>query len=250
LHQIFHAESQTIVLDNTGLEETDQFSGTPEDIKSPRGIRGYSLIGGADLGWRVQGNLGGHTDFPDKTRGIYNTGGLYGERQGWHLPGSPNGTWEVGGPGDTPGSAPGVMWYRGQVETRFPPGMDVHYRYDAFPRKANDSFVFPNSTGAFRAQLFVNGWQFGRRFGDVGAWQVSKYWLISSGPQLAYSIPPGILVNGTNTVALSVFSLNSSTTDLGIGASGLRLQIDQAISTSLHLSDLGVVSPTIRDVHG
>jgi len=30
-----------------------------------------------------------------------------------------------------------------------------------------DSFVFPNVTGGYRAQLFVNGWQFGRRLGDL-----------------------------------------------------------------------------------
>ena len=75
-------------------------------------------------------------------------------------------------------------------------------------------------------------------------------WLISSGPQLNYPIPPGILLNGTNTIALSVFSLNSSTSDLGIGASGLVLQIDQVVSTSLDLFCLGVVSPTISDVQG
>ena len=131
------------MLDNTGLEETDQFSGTPEDIKSPRGIRGYSLIGGSDLEWRVQGNLGGNTDFPDKTRGIYNTGGLYGERQGWHLPGSPTGSWKVGGPGDSPGSAPGVMWYRGQVETQFPSGLDVHYRYELSRATLTTASYFP-----------------------------------------------------------------------------------------------------------
>jgi len=135
------------VLDNTGLEETDQFSGTPEDIKSPRGIRGYSLIGGSELEWRVQGNLGGNTDFPDKVRGIYNTGGLYGEREGWHLPGKPNGTWNIGGPGDTPGSAPGVMWYRGQVETQFPSGLDVHYRYEASQAKLTTASCFQTALG-------------------------------------------------------------------------------------------------------
>jgi len=198
----------------------------------------------------VQGNLGGTADFPDKTRGIYNTGGLYGERQGWHLPGEPDGTWDIGGPGDTPGSAPGVMWYRGQVETQFPSGLDVHYRYETTSSNADRSFVFPNDTGAFRAQLFVNGWQFGRRFGDVGTWRIFDWSLISLGPQLVYPVPPGILVNGTNTVALSVFSLNGSAADLGIGASGLRLQVDQVVSTSLDLSCLRVVSPTLRDVHG
>ena len=56
-------------------------------------------------------------------------------------------------------------------------------------------------------------------------------------------------MNGTNTIALSVFSLNGSIADLGIGASGLKLHVDRAISTGFDLSSLGVVSPTISDVY-
>ena len=40
-----------------------------------------------DPAWKVQGNLGGE-DLVDPARGIVNAGGLYGERHGWHLPGS------------------------------------------------------------------------------------------------------------------------------------------------------------------
>lgn len=115
---------QTIVLDNTGLEETDQFSGTPNDIKSPRGIRGYSLIGGKDLVWRVQGNLGGNENFPDKVRGLYNVGGLYGERMGWYLPGYGDSDWKAA----APLTRPGVAFYRSEVAVVVESGMDVHHR--------------------------------------------------------------------------------------------------------------------------
>lgn len=57
-----------------------------QDIKltrfqTPRGIRGYQLIGGDFDHWKIQGNLGGE-DYPDKVRGPLNEGGLFVERAG------------------------------------------------------------------------------------------------------------------------------------------------------------------------
>lgn len=50
--------------------------------QTPRGIRGYQLLGGVDFDqWKIQGNLGGE-DFPDKVRGPLNEGGLFVEREG------------------------------------------------------------------------------------------------------------------------------------------------------------------------
>ena len=47
------------------------------------------------------------------------------------------------------------------------------------PRLMANSFVFPNTTDAgYRGQLFVNGWQFGRVYGDLG--QSSRYLLLES----------------------------------------------------------------------
>ena len=68
-----------------GLDQTDQTvvnGGTPNDIKFPRGIRGYSL---PNVEWKIQGNYGGNTDFPDKVRGILNEGGLCAEVHLLHL---------------------------------------------------------------------------------------------------------------------------------------------------------------------
>ncbi|ORX33785.1 glycoside hydrolase superfamily [Kockovaella imperatae] len=212
----------TILLDNSGLEETDQFSGTPNNIKSPRGLRGYSLIGGGEMEWRLQGNLGGNTNFPDKVRGLYNAGGLYGEREGWYLPGFDDSTWTAA----EPLTEPGVTFYRAEVNLAIQAGMDLHY-----------SFVFPNHTGNYRAQLFVNGWQFGRRFGDLG-------------PQLRYPVPPGILHNGTNTLAMSVFGYNDTAADWTIGDAGLTLEIDSYTASSLDLSSMTVDSPSWHDIFG
>lgn len=62
-----------------GLEE--DYNGQ-DTFKTPRGIRGYELLGGGDFDlWRVQGNLGGE-DFPDTVRGPLNEGGLSVERDG------------------------------------------------------------------------------------------------------------------------------------------------------------------------
>ena len=50
--------------------------------QTPRGIRGYELLGDVDFDtWKIQGNLGGE-DFPDKVRGPLNEGGLFVEREG------------------------------------------------------------------------------------------------------------------------------------------------------------------------
>lgn len=50
--------------------------------KTPRGIRGYELIGGPDFTvWKLAGAFGGE-DYPDKVRGPYNEGGLWAERTG------------------------------------------------------------------------------------------------------------------------------------------------------------------------
>jgi hypothetical protein len=60
-------------------------------MKTPRGILDYSLDGGhklSDIKWKVTGNLGGE-NYVDRTRGPLNEGGMYGERQGWHLPRPP-----------------------------------------------------------------------------------------------------------------------------------------------------------------
>ena len=94
----------TVVVDPTGLEEDYDGDDTFKvgaiwrfDVlllfliastleQTPRGIRGYRLLGGGDFdAWKIQGNLGGE-DYPDKVRGPLNEGGLFVERAGLFLP--------------------------------------------------------------------------------------------------------------------------------------------------------------------
>ena len=60
--------------------------------KTPRGIMNYGLSGHAstDVTWKITGNLGGER-YVDKIRGPLNEGGLYAERNGYHLPNPPSG---------------------------------------------------------------------------------------------------------------------------------------------------------------
>jgi hypothetical protein len=139
----------------------------------------------------MQGNLGG-PDFPDRTRKLYNEGGLFGERQGWHLPGFNDRSWRLHAPWDG-AMKPGVMWYRATFELDIPVELDVPL-----------SVVFDTQPGWFRAQLYLNGWQLGKRVGNLG-------------PQTAFPVHEGILdYCGQNTVALSIWSLGGATADLKI----------------------------------
>ena len=59
--------------------------------------------------WRIQGNKGGEA-IADTMRGPLNNGGLYGEREGWHLPGRQDG-WQPARPTAAPPAA-GTYWLR------------------------------------------------------------------------------------------------------------------------------------------
>ncbi|KAG9081614.1 hypothetical protein FS749_007538 [Ceratobasidium sp. UAMH 11750] len=76
-----------VLQDHMGLVETSSNGG-----KEPRGIRGYSIIGGSTTFnlWKLAGHLGGSGNNPDKYRGYLNEGGLYAKRIGAHLPGFPD----------------------------------------------------------------------------------------------------------------------------------------------------------------
>ncbi|KAG6825879.1 hypothetical protein H0H93_016988, partial [Arthromyces matolae] len=106
-----------------GLEEDWWAAG--DDFKTPRGILNYRFVGTnvpAVSVWKVTGNLGGE-DFADKTRGGLNEGGLYGERQGWHLPGFNDAKWATGSP--TKGiSNAGVSFFRTTFSLNIPQGVD------------------------------------------------------------------------------------------------------------------------------
>ncbi|KAI8066617.1 glycoside hydrolase superfamily [Gongronella butleri] len=181
----------SILVDAMGSDE----SGWPSDVfKAYRGLHAANLLTKSGLSktkitWKLQGNLGG-TDIVDTHRGTFNTGGKFGERKGWHLPGFPatranNFTTGVSLPHDF-GKA-GIAWYFTNFTLNFPKNTD---------NPLVVSFDKPAADEHYRAEFFLNGWNFGKLVTDLG-------------PQFDFPVPPGILnTNGVNHLAIAVHGLN------------------------------------------
>lgn len=89
-----------------------------------------------------------------------NNGGLFGERQGWHLPGFPDSSWitrnlEEGLPDD----AARVGFFRTEFSLDIPSGYDVMMSFE---------FEDNREELPYRALLFVNGWHMGKRVANLG----------------------------------------------------------------------------------
>jgi beta-galactosidase GanA len=139
---------------------------------------------GVPISWRIQGRQGGET-LVDRVRGPLNNGGLYGERNGWHLPEAPDKGWQPARAGAAP-PAPGTYWLRTRFALDLPRGHDIQLGL-AFGDTSK-----PRSEPENRVLIFVNGWNMGQFIAHIG-------------PQRTFVIPPGILnPNGQNTVALAV----------------------------------------------
>ncbi|PIL34820.1 hypothetical protein GSI_02607 [Ganoderma sinense ZZ0214-1] len=164
----------TVVQDNMGNDEDS-------NEKSARGIAGFSLAGGTFATWKVQGKVGGYTDFPDKVRGVMNEGGLFGEREGWHLPGFDTSGWASRDLSEgLPSGSAGVGFFVTTFDLAFPKNTDVlvSFQFEA------------ENTQPYRALLF--------RVANVG-------------PQTRFPVPPGILdYNGKNTVAVALWALDNT----------------------------------------
>ncbi|KAK6353296.1 hypothetical protein TWF696_005268 [Orbilia brochopaga] len=173
----------TILQDHMGLEEN--WTAATEDFKAPRGLFSYGFKGNSPklVHWKLTGNLGGEK-YIDHERGPFNEGGLYAERQGWHLPGFDDSDWSAGSP--LKGlKGPGVAFYRATFDLHVPAGVD-------YPM----AIQYSNSTGSYyRSQIYVNGYQFGKYVNSIG-------------PQTSFFIPQGILnYNGANTIAISLWAM-------------------------------------------
>ncbi len=169
--------------------------GTARDAyRAARGLVSAEFGGGSPaVEWRIQGAAA-----PDRVRGPLNNGGLYGERKGWHLPGFDDREWRTA---ELPRADrwQGVVWYRTRFRLDVDPDMDasVGLTLDDEPDRA------------YRAQIFLNGWNLGQYINDVG-------------PQHTFVLPNGILrTRGTNTLALAV--LSDGTTPAGPGDVRLTL---------------------------
>lgn len=146
----------TVLIDHMG-EETNWTPGF-DTMKTPRGILNYTLDGHPQsaVEWKITGNLGGE-QYLDLARGPLNEGALFAERQGYHLPEAPSGEWETKSPLEDGVEGAGVGFFTTSFDLDVPAGWDVPM-----------AFVFANTTSAeggpadFRAQLFVNGYQFGK----------------------------------------------------------------------------------------
>jgi beta-galactosidase GanA len=198
----------SVLLENMGHNE--DFNAT-DSHKEPRGLTGAALAGSAaPLTWRIQGSLGGET-LADPARGPMNTGGLYGERNGWYLPARAGGGWTAT---TLPrrDTRPGVRWYRTGFHLHLPANQDV---------PLGVTFT-DDASRHYRALLFVNGWQLGRYVNDVG-------------PQHSFPVPPGILrTNGANTIAIAVWNEDESTGGLG----DVRLEQYANLATGLRVGNV------------
>ena len=190
-----------VLVMNMGHNESfSPFDNGRNTTRDPRGLRTALLQGeaAAALSWRIQGNQGGE-QVVDPVRGWFNNGGLYGERNGWHLPLFNDDGW-------VPETLPdrwatrrlpaGVGWYRTTFNLNLPENSDVPIGIDI-----DDPTPLP-----YRALIFVNGWQMGIYANELG-------------PQRTFPIQPGILdPNGLNTIAIAVWGEEGSAN--GIGSSG------------------------------
>lgn len=90
--------------------------------------------------------------YPDKVRGVLNEGGLYGEREGWHLPGYDTSDWAERDLSEgLPSGGPGVAFFVTTFNLSIPSETDVLMSFD-----------FDTTNQPYRALLFVNGWDYGK----------------------------------------------------------------------------------------
>ncbi|MFI1092472.1 beta-galactosidase [Streptomyces sp. NPDC020917] len=163
------------------------------DSSTVRGLISAALVGSplSTVTWRLQGVRGGETPV-DTVRGPLATGGLYGERAGYMLPGYPTDTWT---PTTLPATdtTPGVSWYTTDTALDLPKGQDTSLGLT----------ITDDPARKYRAEIYVNGWDMGNYVNYLG-------------PQHSFPVPNGILnPNGNNRIAIAVWNLDGSTGGLG-----------------------------------
>ncbi|KAG6905033.1 hypothetical protein DXG01_005515 [Tephrocybe rancida] len=168
----------TIVMDHSGHDQR-------ADALLPRGILGASLVSSDNATfskWTLAGNAGGESNI-DPVRGAIAEGGLYAERLGWHLPDFDDTKWASRDPSEGVDGAT-VGFFRTISDINLPKGYDAAF----------ELILTAPAGSLLRAQLYVNGYQYGKFVPQVGN-------------QIAFPIPPGILnVRGSNVVGLSLWS--------------------------------------------
>lgn len=202
----------TVVVDTTGLDEdTDPGAGA---FKKPRGILDYALLSAANASlptpvapWKLTGNLGGE-GYADAFRGPLNEGGLFFERQGYHLPSPPLRLFVRGASPWHGVRRPGIAFYVAPL--------NLDYPSDAYDIALSFDFDKNHSAPDYRAILYVNGFQYGKYASYIG-------------PQTEFPVPEGILdYKGRNWIGLAVWALDKS----GARVPGLHLKVGTPVLTS------------------
>lgn len=188
----------TVLIDNQGLDENGEAGDSK--MKNPRGVMDYSLSGHSktDVMWKLAGNLHGE-DYEDRTRGPLNEGGLFVERQGFHLPGTPTSSWKDSAGPQEGISTPGVAFYATTFDLDLPSGYDIPLSFSFTNSSAtNDNATTQgNAVSSYRSQIYVNGYQFGKYVNNIG-------------PQTVFPVPEGIFnYHGSNYVAVSLWALDA-----------------------------------------
>ncbi|KAL0566470.1 hypothetical protein V5O48_015544 [Marasmius crinis-equi] len=191
----------TVLQDNMGLNENWY---TQDQMKSPRGIRGFQLNPSGNFSeWKVQGKVGGYTNFPDKHRGVMNEGGLFGERKGWHLPNfDTSSEWQTRNISTgLPDSEAGVGFFVTTFDLDLPTGFDVPMSINFEDLEYfQDPSVGVEEYKPYRAIFFVNGWMMGKVIGNLG-------------PQTKFPVHEGILdYQGKNTLAVALWAMTPNVT--------------------------------------
>ncbi|WP_461109595.1 beta-galactosidase [Tessaracoccus terricola] len=164
-----------------------------------RGLYEANLAASGPVSWKIQGAQYTEADAADPVRGLYNRGGLYGERAGWYLPGYPDSDWAEAATLEA--SEPGVTWYRASADLDVPEGQDTVWHLEI-----ESSRFDAGRTDGSQVDLYVNGWLIGTHIGDIG-------------PQKAFTIPAGFLdPRGHNEIAVSVAAKST-----GMGPQDIRL---------------------------
>lgn len=189
----------TVLIDNQGLDENGEAGDSK--MKNPRGIMDYDLSGRSktDVTWKLTGNLHGE-DYEDRTRGPLNEGGLYAERQGFHLPGTPTTSWKDStGPAEGI-NAPGVAFYATTFDLDLPNGYDIPLSFSFTNSSATDggnATTQGNAVSSHRSQIYLNGYQYGKYVNNIG-------------PQTVFPVPEGILnYHGSNYLGVSLWALDA-----------------------------------------
>lgn len=180
------AATVSVLVENMG--QNDDWTADDTRFRQPRGLVGASVVGASSsISWRIQGAAGGE-NLVDPVRGPLNTGGLYGERNGWTRPGFQDRSWSRV-PSLAGASLPvGVTWYRTSFGLDLPRHQDtsVTLRFGGTP------------PSGYRVMFFLNGWNLGQYSAGIG-------------PQTDFVLPAGLLrQNGDNSLALAVVATQPS----------------------------------------